>query len=196
MHRLKVLYTSLERVRVLFPLPPVPKLSQLDLVLTGYRELHPRHFHRNLRVAPDTFDALLSLIEGNAIFHSVSGPPQLPVIYQLAIVLFRLGHFGNASSVESIAQWAGCSAGLIHASTKRVIVAILGLHSLAFHAPTAEEKAKAKAWVGEQSCAAWSDGWAMVDGTLVPLADKPAHYGEAYFDRKSNYSLSVQVQSP
>lgn len=33
----------------------------------------------------------------------------------------------------------------------------------------------------------------MVDGTLIPLFEKPGHHGEAYFDRKSNYSLNVQV---
>jgi hypothetical protein len=33
----------------------------------------------------------------------------------------------------------------------------------------------------------------MVDGTLVPLFEKPHHFGEGYFDRKSNYSLNVQV---
>ena len=34
-----------------------------------------------------------------------------------------------------------------------------------------------------------------MDGTLVPLADKPGYHGEAYFDRKSNYSLNVQVSN-
>jgi hypothetical protein len=33
----------------------------------------------------------------------------------------------------------------------------------------------------------------MVDGTLVPLFEKSHHFGEGYFDRKSNYSLNVQV---
>jgi hypothetical protein len=33
----------------------------------------------------------------------------------------------------------------------------------------------------------------MVDGTLVPLFAKPAHYGAQFFDRKSNYLVGVQV---
>ncbi|KAF8805036.1 hypothetical protein BYT27DRAFT_7105658, partial [Phlegmacium glaucopus] len=37
------------------------------------------------------------------------------------------------------------------------------------------------------------DGFCIVDGTLVPLAKKPGHHGEGYFDCKSNYSLNVQV---
>ena len=48
--------------------------------------------------------------------------------------------------------------------------------------PNAEEKAKAKAWVEAHSCKAWQDGWLLVDGTLVPLFNRPHWYGESYFD--------------
>jgi hypothetical protein len=33
----------------------------------------------------------------------------------------------------------------------------------------------------------------MVDGSLVPLYARPAFYGNVFFDRKSNYSMNVQV---
>lgn len=59
--------------------------------------------------------------------------------------------------------------------------------------PTAEEKEEAKQWVEDHSCKAWRGGWCMVDGTLVPLADKPTWFGESYFDCKCCYSLNVQV---
>ncbi len=29
----------------------------------------------------------------------------------------------------------------------------------------------------------------MVDGTLIPLASKPGHFGEQFFNHKSNYSI-------
>ena len=56
-----------------------------------------------------------------------------------------------------------------------------------------EAKEVAKAWVKDHSCPGWWDGWLMVDGTLVLLFMHPAHYGNNWFDRKSNYSLNVQV---
>jgi hypothetical protein len=59
--------------------------------------------------------------------------------------------------------------------------------------PNAREKAEAKECVEAAECVAWRDGWIFVKGTLVPLADKTGYHGEAYFDRKSNYSLNVQV---
>jgi hypothetical protein len=178
--------------RVLFPLGEVPKVSQLDLVLNVYRTSHLKRFRRNIRVNPETFDALVDFIKEDPIFQSNSTKQQIPVQYQLAITLYRFGHFGNAASVESVAQWAGCSAGLVVMCTRRVIVAVTRLHDDAFTI-LPEHIADAKAFVAKESCYAWRNGWCMADGTLVPLSDKPGHHGEAYFDRKSNYSLNVLV---
>ncbi|KIY53655.1 hypothetical protein FISHEDRAFT_68686, partial [Fistulina hepatica ATCC 64428] len=59
----------------------------------------------------------------------------------------------------------------------------------------AHAKERAKEWVESVSCPAWRDGWCMVDGTLVPLFRRPSFYGNTWFDRKSNYSLNVQLIS-
>lgn len=73
------------------------------------------------------------------------------------------------------------------------MVAFLSLHDEVIHWPSEAEKRAAKEWVEAASCAAWRNGLLLIDGTLVPLADKPGYHGEAYFDCKSNYSLNVQV---
>jgi len=62
--------------------------------------------------------------------------------------------------------------------------------------PNPEEIERAKSWVESNSCPAWRDGWCMVDGTLVPLFQRPHHFGNTFFDRKSNYSMNVQVHNP
>ncbi|KAJ7476807.1 hypothetical protein FB451DRAFT_963113, partial [Mycena latifolia] len=67
------------------------------------------------------------------------------------------------------------------------------LHDSVIRWPTEAEKDEAKEWVESASCEDWAGGFCMVDGTLVPLFEKPGHHGEVYFDRKSNYSLNVQV---
>jgi hypothetical protein len=95
--------------------------------------------------------------------------------------------------VEKVAQWAGVSAGMVVNATQRVVIAFLAMHDEVIHWPNAEEKEEAKQWVEDTSCAAWRDGWLLVDGTLILLTEKPAYYSEAYFDRKSNYSLNIQV---
>ena len=59
---------------------------------------------------------------------------------QLSIFLFCAGHYGNASSPEDTAQWAGVSVGGVEKSTDHVIVALLSCHDEAVHLPDAVEK--------------------------------------------------------
>jgi hypothetical protein len=186
------LLEAISATRVLNP-NTVPKVSQLHLVLVDFKANDPKRFRRNLRVLPDTFDALVERIEDHPVFSNNSHHPQTPVFIQLAIALYRFGHYGNAASVEGISQWAGVSVGLVVKCTHRVIIAFLSIHDEVIRWPTEAEKEEAKAWVESVSCKDWRGGFCMVDGTLLPLFEKPGHYGEAYFDRKSNYSLNVQV---
>ena len=57
----------------------------------------------------------------------------------------------------------------------------------------AEEKEVAKKWVHQHSCRAWINGWCLVDGTLVPLVERPHWFGESYFDQKNSYLLNIQA---
>jgi hypothetical protein len=146
-----------------------------------------------LVVSPKTFDQLLSTFEDHPVFAYRGTIPQLRVDYQLAIALYRFGHEGSGVSNEGIAQWAGVCSGTVSKVTRRVISAILSVHDKVIRWPTEEEKEEASAWVESVSCTAWKGGFCMVDGTLIPLYEKPALFGEGYFDRKSNYSLNLQV---
>ena len=107
--------------------------------------------------------SLVNHIECDPIFHLNSFNQQLPVTTQLAIVLYWFGHFGNASSVEQVAQWAGCSAGCVVKCTQHVIIALTGLHDEAFQV-TEPMKASAKVWVASASCLEWRNGWCMCNG--------------------------------
>jgi hypothetical protein len=80
--------------------------------------------------------------------------------------------------------------------TRRVMTAVLRpeFMKMAVRMPTIPEKEHAKQWVQRHSCKSWRDGWCFVDGTLVPLDERPNWYGESYFDRKCNYSLNIQVR--
>src|SRR5260221_6233842 len=100
---------------------------------------------------------------------------------QLAIALFHFGHFGSAGAVIN--------------STHCIIKAFLLLHDQAIRWPNADEKQEASDWVESISCHAWRRSYCMVDGTLIPLVSKPGHFGEQFFDCKSNYSLSLMVSS-
>jgi hypothetical protein len=104
---------ALLETHILFSNGPIPKVSELDLVLMWYHETGDKQFQYNLQVKPSTFNSILQFIEGDPVFMSGGSPNQFPVEHQLAIALFCFGHFGNVVSVKSVAQWAGCSAGTV-----------------------------------------------------------------------------------
>lgn len=186
------LLQGISETRVINP-HKVDKCSQLYLVLVQFKFNDPKRFRRNLRVNPDTFDVLVARIEQDPLFSNNAYTQQFPVEIQLAIALYRFGHDGNAASVEGIAQWAGVSVGMVVKSTHHVIIAFLALHDSIVRWPTESQKEEAKAWVQEASCDEWGEGFCMVDGTLVPLFEKPGFHSKVYFDRKSNYLLNIQV---
>ncbi|KAF9505121.1 hypothetical protein BS47DRAFT_1307164, partial [Hydnum rufescens UP504] len=150
----------------------------------------------NLRVTLVTFYSLMEHIQDHPIFHNNSNNPQFPVVWQLTIALYHFGHYGNAASIHGVAQWAGVSEGLIVKATHQVMVSILALHDEAICWPMAGEKEDAKHWVESASYAGWRGRYCFVNGTLIPLAQKPGFHSDAYFDRKSNYSLNLQVSNP
>ncbi|KAJ7636718.1 hypothetical protein FB45DRAFT_1024818 [Roridomyces roridus] len=170
-------------------------IGQLTHVLTKLKVLRPDLFRQELRVSPYTFDRLVEALSDDPVFTNNSRNGQMPVETQVAIALFRFGHSGNAAGLQKVANWAGVGKGTVLLVTRRVLTAILRREFMenAVRMPTAAEKEKAKEWVEAHSCKAWRNGWCLVDGTLVPLFDRPYWYGESYFDRKCNYSLNVQV---
>ncbi|KAF7372536.1 DDE Tnp4 domain-containing protein [Mycena venus] len=182
-----------EMPRDTFPRGP----AFLRHVLGVLKDTRADLFRQELRVSPLTFDKLVNKLADHPVFANNSTNGQMPVEDQVAIVLYRFGHSGNAAGLQKVANWAGVGKGTITVVTRRVMTAILdpGFMTEAVRMPTPAEKEKAKAWVEAHSCKAWRDGWCMVDGTLVALFDRPFWFGESYFDRKCNYSLNIQIVS-
>ena|ERR1700675_279188 len=167
----------------------------LHLLLTDYKSNRPEIFRSYCRIDPNCFDDLVNILRDDEVFHNSSNNTQMPVGEQVAIALYRFGHFGNAASTMKVALQFGVGFGTVSLVTNRVIKACCSEHfrrsALQWSSP--EAKARAKAWVEENSCPGWRDGWLMVDGTLVPLSQRPGFSGNTWFDRKSNYSMNVQV---
>ncbi|KAF7348137.1 hypothetical protein MSAN_01766500 [Mycena sanguinolenta] len=183
--------TRYEKPRDTLPRGP----SYLHHVLTALKAGRDDHFRQALRVSPQTFDKLVACLENDPVFSNNSNQSQLSVDQQLAVALYRFGHDGNGASVQSVANWAGLGKGTVHLCTRRVMTAVLrpSFMQAAVRLPTQEEKEKAKQWVHDHSCKSWRNGWCFVDGTLVPLEERPTWYGPSYFDRKCKYSLNIQV---
>ena len=136
---------DIEAIRVLHrPGVPVPKLPQLQL-LDHVTEYRPAQFCKKLRVDPHIFDDILEEISDHPIFQNHSNNKQLPISIQLAIFLFRTGHFGNACTPNDVAQWAGISVGTVNNCTHRVMAVLLNQHNWFIYIPDVHSEDMRKA---------------------------------------------------
>jgi hypothetical protein len=89
----------------------------------------------------------------------------MPVAHQLAIALYRFGHYGNAVSTVKVALWAGYGYGTVQLATKCVMAALCSERFCRSTIRWSSEEAKeaAKAWVEDHSC----PGWLMVGSWLM-----------------------------
>ncbi|KIK33749.1 hypothetical protein CY34DRAFT_99065, partial [Suillus luteus UH-Slu-Lm8-n1] len=118
--------------------------------------------------------------------------PQLPVAIQLAIFLNHAVHYGNVISPEDVGQWAGVSVGSVINCSNHVMIALLDQHDtfICFPTPDSKDAKHAQQFVESRSCPEWRNGIFAIDGSAINLYEKPGHYGESFYDRKSNYSLN------
>ena len=157
-----------------------------------------KRFQHMLRVSPYVFQVIVELIKDHPVFHNNSNNTQAPVDFQLAVTLFRMGRFGNAASLEDIAREAGCAEGTVELYTDRCFEAIMSLHDVFVRPLTDEEKEREKEWMDREVGfkGLWRDGWIMYDGTIIVLYSRPGLDGDAYYTRKCNYGLNLQVRLP
>ncbi|KDQ17750.1 hypothetical protein BOTBODRAFT_29902 [Botryobasidium botryosum FD-172 SS1] len=186
---------AIEKIRYLRARDRILRFGSLDEAWQYARDPHTHHrFTQMFRVAPNSFQFILRLIQDHTVFQSQSHVPQMPVQTQLAITLYRLGRYGNGASVMDVARMAGVSEGSVELFTRRTFTAIMSYHDTFVRRLTDGEKEVEKAWVERHSgCPGWREGWLMHDGTIIPLFQKPTQNGDAYFTRKSNYGLNAQI---
>ncbi|KAH9994358.1 hypothetical protein BJV74DRAFT_884185 [Russula compacta] len=70
-------------------------------------------------------EIIIMKISDDPVFLNKSNTPQQPIEEQVAIMLFQFGHYGNAASLQNVANWAGVSKGTITVATQCVMTAIL-----------------------------------------------------------------------
>ena len=192
---LKILHT-IRNTRYLLPRTPIPKHSNLHLVQDYVQDvLFQDRFESMLRVSPYVYEVLINLLSDHPAFQNHSHNRQTPIWIQLAITLYRLGHYGNSASVRDVAQNFGFSEGAVEKFTQRCFTALESFHDMVVRPLTPGEKEVEKRWIDAHVGfrGLWREGWVMYDGTIVVLHERPGFNGDAYFTRKSNYGLNVQV---
>ncbi|KAF5195667.1 hypothetical protein FRX31_014745 [Thalictrum thalictroides] len=111
-------------------------------------------------------------------------------LLQLAVALERFGSYGNGASLGRIARTYGIGEGTVHTYTKRVITAVRALRGKYIAWPDADRRRQTSAVMSREG---FNGCVGFVDGTTIPLFQRPGIDGEVYWDRKSRYSLNTQV---
>ncbi|KAF8170768.1 hypothetical protein BJ912DRAFT_1066454 [Pholiota molesta] len=88
----------------------IPKTkATFRLLLDVYRYDFPDIFRSFFRVTPDCFNDLVAAVSNHPVFYNGSNNEQIPIEDQVAIALYRFGHYGNAISTIKVSVWAGMS---------------------------------------------------------------------------------------
>ena len=116
----------------------------------------------------------------------VGGQPSLDL--QLAVTLFRVGHYGNACSVYAVSDLFAVPVGGVIKSTRRVVNALTGVAPQHIRWQNTQRRAGLSMYAAETFGFAGCIG--ATDGATFLLAYQPALHPWAYYDRKQRYSLN------
>lgn len=187
------LHEHFRTTRVLNPRPKAPRFSHFSL-LWWFEKKHEQNFRRIVRVSPPVFAVLVSYLESTPLFRP--DPKSRRILNtkeHLAIFMKRAGHYGNGASIAEIAEWAGVSTGTVVNVTWRVQIAFMYYHDEQVRWPNAQEKRAAKEFTVARTCNEWNGAFLAVDGTAIKLFQKPALFGESWYNKDSIYAMSLQV---
>ncbi|KAK5820658.1 hypothetical protein F5H01DRAFT_167742 [Linnemannia elongata] len=163
---------------------PVPRRQRDNYFFTSkFYTYSSDEFRQHFRTTRHSFGVIASLIEDNEVFRNNSNFRQTHPSWQLAVALQRLGHYGSRAAVQIIASDMGISVGSVVEFTNRVIEALNSIANEWLLWPEKEERedhGRAMRKEGFPGCVGF------IDGTTLPLFNKPGYEGPSYFDRKKS----------
>ncbi|KNE90635.1 hypothetical protein PSTG_15953 [Puccinia striiformis f. sp. tritici PST-78] len=147
-------------------------------------------FKQAVRTTRSGFVWLLNKIRGHPVFYSNSRREQLPIPHQLALTLERLGSNGNGASVGRFSRNLSVGRGTVIKVSRRVIQAINESSEGFIAWPNQDRRAEISDVMKEEG---FEGCIGFVDGTTIPLHQRPGLNGEVYWDRKKQYSINCQI---
>ncbi|KAJ0398703.1 hypothetical protein ATCC90586_003194 [Pythium insidiosum] len=170
-----------------------PRISPVTPPATQHQVLQMKdnEFYQSVRMCKPTFCFIATLIRDDRVFHNKSNRAQRDPTLQLAVALEWYGHYGNANAVGKIAQAYCIGAGTVTLYVRRVQKALLRHYQRFVRWPSRARRLESSAYHRERYGLEGCVGF--VDGTHVIFAQKPHIDGGLHYNRKSRYSLNVQV---
>jgi len=153
-------------------------------ILPAYDDIR---FKKVMRMLPESFKSLTNLLKDHLIFVSNNNKQQVPVEFQLAVFLRRLG---SKEDIFSICSRYGIAEGTVILYCKRVMKAIISNKEKYIKWPT--DQARKFVHEGFKAIGDIEDIIGAVDGTHFILQNAPQKDKELYFTRKKRYALHCQ----
>ena len=156
-----------------------------------YNNILPKYddcrFKKVIRMDPDNFQRLVSLLNTHPIFQNNSNHLQAPVELQIAIFLKRIG---SKENIFELCSRFGIAEGTVYIYCKRVIISILSLKKTLVKWPTGEDKQDVHR--GFKNIGGMDNIIGAIDGSHIVLANAPLKQPETYWNRKKRYSIQLQ----
>ena len=188
---LRTLLLTLISSRYLEPRLYLPRCTNwITAVLPAMKD---DSFKYLMRMSRRDFAEMLHRIEngpGRKIFENLSRNKQVPISLQFSMALLRFGFSGNAAAALNISLVTRCSIGAVNNAYRRVTRALMLMAEDEIRWPSREERMSLRVRAARHG---FPFAFFAVDGTTVPLFEKPCVDHEAFFDRKSNYSLNALI---
>ncbi|MBW0563867.1 hypothetical protein O181_103582, partial [Austropuccinia psidii MF-1] len=156
--------------------------SHYMYTLNYLQTLSSEEFQQLCSTTHESFEKLVAQIQDDKTFKNSSQNKQHNPAIQLAVALSRLGSNGNGAALEKIGMLFGISHGAIVLYTQIVIQILMNLKHKVIMCP----KIKQKRDISQLMQAEGFPGCiGFINGSLIPLSQRPPNDGEAYFDRKN-----------
>ncbi|POV95982.1 hypothetical protein PSTT_15921 [Puccinia striiformis] len=163
----------------------------VSLIMLKKNRLDDIRFKQEFRMCQESFHQLVSEIRDHPVFQNRSNIPQRPVQDQLMVTLKRMGTYGNGASVGMLARFFRISEGTVILYCSRTIEAILSLEETVFLGLILKDvraiASRVDEFTGFRNCVGF------IDGTLLPLYDRPAIDPQDYYSRKGYYCLNTLI---
>jgi DDE superfamily endonuclease len=197
LHDLVTLADNLANSRYLIP-RSVGSAGRLpiDDTITEFLNFPESSFLVNFRMKPESFWALVELLEqrgGEDYWHqrsvgTVGGGTGRPVFQQVAAALYVLGSAGT--SLERTRMTLNIGKGTIQSYLWRTVNLLAVLSREYIRWPAADLRRQQRA---QQANDVFGNCVGYLDGSEIPLRDRPLKDPEAYFSRKKVYGFNLQA---
>ncbi|MBW0493849.1 hypothetical protein O181_033564 [Austropuccinia psidii MF-1] len=155
--------------------------SRYMYTMNDLQTLSSEKFGQLCRTTHESFKKLVAQIQADKKFQNSSQNKQCNTAIQFPVALSRLGSNGNGAALGKIGMLFLISHGAIVLYTQRVIQILMKLKPKVIVWPTID-KGREMSQVMQAEGFPGSIGF--IDGSLIPLSQRPPNDGEAYFNRK------------